>query len=369
MGPLITGGSRQIYLKYQRLKNSGFSFCYSDYFYLHIHICFNRQRWGETMQRLALLTIICLLTVFGHATCFGGEDATGMVGSTMDGKAGSSHNQAGDFWIEPSTGMEFVWVPGGCFQMGTPEGGTFTNAHKEELSLADENVFITILKGAVAFLPVGCSSAMRTSVPQDFNLYTKDERPVHEVCLDGYWMGKYEVTQGQWIKVMGNNPSYFKLGDDYPVEQVSWNDIMEFIKKINDGSSMTFSLPTEAQWEYAARSGGKNETFSGSNNADEVAWYYESSGGKTHQVGTKAANMLGIFDMSGNVREWCMDKYDRDAYSKHANHNPKYESKEESRVVRGGSWFMNPCDLRCASRGWDWASHPNTDVGFRLVRR
>jgi len=321
------------------------------------------------MRRLALLTTICLLTVFVHATCFGAENGPGMVVSAMEVKAGSSHNQAGDLWIEPSTGMEFVWVPGGCFQMGTPEGGTFSYAHNKELSFADDNVFITILKGAVAFLPVGCSSAMRTSVPQDFNLYTKDERPVHKVCLDGYWVGKYEVTQGQWMKVMGNNPSYFKLGDDYPVEQVSWDDIMEFIKKINNGSSMTFSLPTEAQWEYAARSGGQNETFSGSNNVDEVAWYYESSGGKTHQVGTKATNGLGIFDMSGNVREWCMDRYDRDAYSKHTLQNPKFESKDESRVVRGGSWFMNPCDLRCASRGWDWASHPNTDVGFRLVRR
>ena len=323
------------------------------------------------MQRLALLITICFFTVLSHATCFGGAQGPGMVGSTMDAKAGSSHNQAGDVWTEPSTGMEFVWVPGGCFQMGTLEGGSFSYAipQNKELSLADENVFITILKGVVAFLPVACNSAMRTSVPQDFNLYTKDERPVHKVCLDGYWMGKYEVTQGQWTKVMGENPAYFKLGDDYPVEQVTWNDIMEFIKKMNAGSSMTFSLPTEAQWEYAARSGGKNDIYSGGNDVDAVAWYFESSGEKPHQVGTKAANGLGIFDMSGNVREWCMDRYDRDAYSKHTTHNPIFESKDESRVVRGGSWFMNPCDLRCASRGWDWAAHPNTDVGFRLVRR
>ncbi len=320
------------------------------------------------MHRLALLTIICLLTVSGPTICFSGEKNPGVVDSIMYDKAESAINQAGDIWTEPLTGMEFIWVPGGCFQMGTPEGGTFSNAAGIKSRLLDDTVFVSILKAVAAIFPVGCVSTNRTSVPKDFNKYTENERPAHKVCLDGFWAGKYEVTQGQWIKIMGSNPSYFKSGDNYPVEQISWNDIIEFLKKINDISGMTFSLPTEAQWEYAARSGGKNETFSGSNNVDRVAWYYSNSGGKTHQVGTKAANGLGIFDMSGNLREWCGDQYHCDAYSKHSINNPIYEFEQESRVIRGGSWYLNPCDVRCASRGWDWAPHPNTDVGFRIVR-
>jgi formylglycine-generating enzyme required for sulfatase activity len=220
---------------------------------------------------------------------------------------------------------------------------------------------------ASVFLPVGCSS-LKTSIPDDFDKYTEDERPVHEVCLDGFWIGRYEVTQEQWLKIMGKNPSYFPMGKDFPVEQVSWDDITLFITTLYKKTGVRLVLPTEAQWEYAARSGGKDEVYSGSNDVRKVAWYYGNSGGKSHKVGTKSANGLGVYDMSGNLREWCRDMYAQDAYGKHSRKNPMYVSDKVSRVIRGGSWYVNPCDSRCASRGWDWKSHHNSDVGFRLVR-
>lgn len=224
----------------------------------------------------------------------------------------------GDTWTDPVTGMEFVFVPKGCYQMGSNSGAS-------------------------------------------------DEKPVHEVCLDGFWMGKYEVTQGQWSKLIGSNPSNFKSGDDFPVEKVSWNDAKDYILKLNQRSGNTFSLPTEAQWEYAARSGGKNEMYSGGNNVDSVAWDWSNSGKKTHGVGTKASNGLGIYDMSGNVLEWCEDVYDKNAYSRHEHNNPLITSGSKYRVRRGGSWNMYPRGGRAAYRhGLSVDIRRISLMGFRL---
>lgn len=316
------------------------------------------------MKRLLCIFIIVFFTSSGSVS-FSANSTIRTVAANSSDKTGVNTHQAGETWTEPMTGMEFVWVPAGCFQMGTPKGGAFNYAQKEELK--NNNIFVAMLKVVSVLLPVGCSS-LRTSIPQDFDKYTQDERPVHKVCLDGFWIGKYEVTQEQWIKIMGKNPSFFPKGNDYPVEQVSWDDITEFTNRFNKKAGVTLSLPTEAQWEYAARSGGKNEIYPGSNDVRKVAWYYENSGGRPHKVGTKLANGLGIYDMSGNLREWCKDMYAKDAYSKHSRNNPLYLSDKESRVIRGGSWYVNPCDTRCASRGWDWKPHRNSDVGFRLVR-
>jgi len=153
-------------------------------------------------------------------------------------KAKSEQHQAGEVWIEPWTGMEFVWVPGGCFQMGTPKGGSFHTVEIQETEPLNGNFLVSILKIASVFSQVGCTS-MRTSIPSDFDQYTKDERPVHKVCLSGFWIGKYEVTQGQWIKVLNKNPSYFKPGNDYPVEQISWDDTFQFINSLNNGHVLT----------------------------------------------------------------------------------------------------------------------------------
>ena len=136
------------------------------------------------------------------------------------------------------------------------------------------------------------------------------EKPVHKVTLSSFSIAKTEVTQELWQAVMGNNPSYFK-GSNLPVEVVSWNDCQEFIRKLNAMTGYNFRLPTEAEWEFAARGGNKSQhyQYSGSNDVGSVAWYGDNSGGKTHPVATKAPNELGIYDMSGNVWEWCEDWY------------------------------------------------------------
>ncbi|MBI3600779.1 MAG: formylglycine-generating enzyme family protein, partial [Nitrospinae bacterium] len=189
------------------------------------------------------------------------------------------------------TGMEIIFIKGGCYQMGD----TFGDGES-------------------------------------------DEKPIHEVCVDDFYMGKYEVTQKEWQSIMGNNPSYLKNCDNCPVEQVSWNDVQEYINKLNQKTGKKYRLPTEAEWEYAARSGGRSEKYSGGNNIDSVAWYNSNSNSKTHPVGQKEANGLGLYDMTGNVWEWCQDWYDSDYYRKSPKNNPEGASSGQYRVLRGGSW-------------------------------
>ena len=176
------------------------------------------------------------------------------------------------------------------------------------------------------------------------------EKPTHQVTLtNDYYIGKYEVTQALWQAVMDNNPSYFK-GDDLPVEMVSWDDCQEFISKLNIITGKTFRLPTEAEWEYAARGGNKSRgyQYSGSNNLSDVAWYEDNSGKKTHTVGSKQSNELGIYDMSGNVWEWCQDWLT--PYSSSSQVNPTGANSGPGRVYRGGSWTNNAvkyCSSSC----------------------
>jgi formylglycine-generating enzyme required for sulfatase activity len=191
-----------------------------------------------------------------------------------------------------------------------------------------------------------------------------DEKPAHQVTLSGFYIGKYEVTQKQWRDVMGSDPPelFFKGCDDCPVEDVSWNDVQEFIAKLNSKTGKTYRLPTEAEWEYAARGGNKSNGFkySGSNNIDDVAWYDGNSGSKTHPVGQKKANELGIYDMSGNVLEWCIDWYkgypgstDVDDYT-----GPDH-------VIRGGCWVA--CGCTSATSHYYGHSFRYNSFGFRLV--
>lgn len=176
-----------------------------------------------------------------------------------------------------------------------------------------------------------------------------DEKPVHSVTLSGYYIGKTEVTQALWQAVMGSNPSYFE-GDDLPVEQVSWDDCQEFIRKLNSLTGQNFRLPTEAEWEFACRGGNNSRgyKYSGSNYIDNVAWYDGNSGDKTHPVATKSPNELGIYDMSGNVWEWCADWYGD--YSSGRQTNPKGPYGGSSRVSRGGGWFYSARDCRSSYR-------------------
>lgn len=176
------------------------------------------------------------------------------------------------------------------------------------------------------------------------------EKPVHQVTLSDYYIGETEVTQELWTAVMGSNPSYYTGNMQRPVEMVSWIDCQTFISKLNQLTGETFRLPTEAQWEYAARGGNKSKgyIYSGSNEIDEVAWYEYNSGGMTHPVQTKAPNELGIYDMTGNVYEWCTDWYG--AYSSAAQTDPTGPATGSDRVYRGGSWGSDATFCRVANR-------------------
>ena len=194
-----------------------------------------------------------------------------------------------------------------------------------------------------------------------------DEKPTHQVTLtNDYYIGKNEVTQALWQAVMGNNPSSFK-GDNLPVEKVSWNDCQEFISKLNRITGKTFRLPTEAEWEYAARGGNKSRgyQYSGSNNLSDVAWYTANSGSKTHAVGTKQPNELGIYDMTGNVWEWCQDWYGK--YSSSSQVNPTGANSGSGRVRRGGSWSSNARGCRSSYRASRTPDYRYGNLGLRLV--
>ena len=224
---------------------------------------------------------------------------------------------------DPYTGIEFVFIKGGCFEMGD----TFGDGEA-------------------------------------------DEKPVHEVCIDDFYLGKYEVTQGQWEKVMDNNPSYFE-GRDNPIEQVSWDNVKEYIDRLNSQSGRKYRLPREAEWEYAARSGGKKEKFSGTSQEGELvqyAWYGSNSGSVTHRVGQKKPNGLDLYDMSGNVWEWCADWYDEYSYYKNSpKNNPRGPRSGSYRVLRGGSFDKDPRLVRVTTRLRDSPENRyNISFGFRL---
>ena len=194
-----------------------------------------------------------------------------------------------------------------------------------------------------------------------------DEKPTHQVTLtNDYYIGKYEVTQALWKAVMGKKPSKFK-GDNLPVENVSWDDCQEFISQLNRITGKTFRLPTEAEWEYAARGGKKSRgyQYSGSNDISDVAWYDGNSGNKTHAVGSKQANELGIYDMSGNVWEWCQDWHG--SYSSSSQTNPTGVKSGSYRVIRGEGWFNGASICRSSYRDGRLPYASSRDQGLRLV--
>lgn len=193
------------------------------------------------------------------------------------------------------------------------------------------------------------------------------EKPVHSVTLSSYYIGKTEVTQALWQAVMGSNPSGFK-GADLPVERVSWDDCQEFIQKLNSLTGRNFRLPTEAEWEFACRGGNNSRgyKYSGSNNLGSVAWYYGNSGGKTHPVGTKAPNELGIFDMSGNVWEWCSDYWYAN-YTSYSQTDPTGPQSGSYRVDRGGGWYRGARYCRSSSRNGGNPTDRYYNLGLRLA--
>lgn len=199
----------------------------------------------------------------------------------------------------------------------------------------------------------------------------KDEGPVRKVTIKKpFYLGTYLVTQGEWKEVMKNNPSYFK-GDDLPVENVSWNDAQEFIKELNKNSNDEYRLPTEAEWEYAAKAGTTTRYSFGNDESelDKYAWYDENAGDKTHPVGKKEANPWGLYDMHGNVWEWVQDELHGNYKGAPTNGNAWEDGNDAIRMNRGGSWFNNARYCRSAIRhygpGYRYRSRY---LGFRLVK-
>jgi formylglycine-generating enzyme required for sulfatase activity len=192
--------------------------------------------------------------------------------------------------------------------------------------------------------------------------------PIHSVTLSDYYIGQTEVTQAQWRSVMGENPSGYGHCDACPVEQVSWERIQTFLTKLNNRSGGNkYRLPTEAEWEYAARGGkqSKGYTYSGSNDIDAVAWYDKNAGGKSHPIKGKTANELGLYDMSGNVLEWCSDWYG--SYSSAFQTNPTGATSGSLRVYRDGSWYSGPEFCVVAYRGYGSPDLRGPNLGFRLA--
>ena len=222
-----------------------------------------------------------------------------------------------------------------------------------------DGISIDMVKVEAGTFMMGATSEMKDPY--------SDEKPVHQVTLtNDYYMGKYEVTQALWQAVMGSNPSNFK-GDNLPVETVNWNDCQEFISKLNSLTGRKFRLPTEAEWEYAARGGKKSRgyQYSGSRKISDVAWYEGNSRSKTHPVGTKQANELGIYDMTGNVWEWCSDWYG--SYSSSSQTNPMGSDSGAKRVRRGGSWCYIARICRSSYRYGDAPDCRGLYLGLRLA--
>ena len=198
------------------------------------------------------------------------------------------------------------------------------------------------------------------------SVYDSDEKPVHSVTLDSYYIAETEITQAQWYAVMRTKPSRY-TGANRPVERVSWDDAQEFCEKLSELTGKKYALPTEAQWEYAARGGKKSKgyMYSGSNTEDDVAWYYSNG---THVVKQKQPNELGLYDMSGNVYEWCSDWYG--SYSSSNQTNPTGPSSGSRRVIRGGSWDRGAWSYcgRVSNRDDSAPSNHGDHIGFRVVR-
>lgn len=207
------------------------------------------------------------------------------------------------------------------------------------------------------------------SPDSDSDAYS-DEKPVHKVTLSSFAIGETEVTQELWQAVMGSNPSNFTGDLQRPVECVSWNDCQTFITKLNELTGATFRLPTEAEWEYAARGGNVSEgyKYSGSNTFGDVAWYYDNSFDGTKAVKTKQPNELGIYDMSGNVWEWCADWFDSSYYASSPKNNPTGPSSGSNRVLRGGSWHYYARYCRVACRDYYDPDYGSSSYGLRLAQ-
>ena len=253
--------------------------------------------------------------------------------------------------------------------LGNGSGNSYFSTGNSYVQQNDSIITITV--GNVSFEMVKVEAGsfiMGCTLEQERDSYCHDrERPCHCVTISSdYYIGKFEVTQELYKTVMGTNPSKWK-SFDRPVENVSWNDAQKFCAELSSMTGRRFSLPTEAEWEYAARGGKKSTgtTYSGSSIVDNVAWYNNNSGRQTHPVGKLRPNELGIYDMSGNVNEWCLDWFG--GYHRRKQTDPKGPTSGDNRVWRGGGWGMDASGCRIADRGFAFPSDERDGLGFRVV--
>lgn len=223
----------------------------------------------------------------------------------------------GEAMTDEVTGMAFVAIAKGCFQMGNEKGYA-------------------------------------------------DAKSVHRVCVDPFYLGQYEVTQEQWLMIMDDNPARFADNANFPIEQVSWDEVQSYLEKLNQRGGGHYRLPTEAEWEYAARADGET-AYAGGDEVDAVAWYDRNSDGAPHAVGEKQPNAFGLYDMSGNVAEWCNDWYNENYYSESQSDNPQGPTAGEMRAYRGGSWqdyrWLVSTTMRTAGK----ENFRYSGLGLRLV--
>lgn len=312
----------------------------------------------------------------GKVVDINGQPVIGAVVEETGTKNISVTDIDGNFIIKAKSSSIIVTV---TFLGCVPKQVKLTEGTKEEITLIEEtykkqpsssasSITIPVKDGiSIEMVKVEGGTFMMGATPEMKNSWT-EERPIHQVTLtNDYYIGKYEVTQSLWCALMDNNPSYFK-GDNLPVEQVSWDDCQKFINKLNDITGRKFRLPTEAEWEYAARGGKKcrGYQYSGSNKISDVAWYSSNSEHKTQPVGLKLANELGLYDMSGNVDEWCFDRFG--FYSALSQTNPLGADDGICRVYRGGSWEQTAGFCRSSDRS-NYGTSKNRiyNLGFRLA--
>lgn len=252
--------------------------------------------------------------------------------------AGAQAQSGSRTWTDPQTGLPFVWVPKGCFQMGTDD----------EVPLPADTMF------------------QHLHATPDL---AADEHPRHEVCVDGFWMSKYETRNRDWQRVMRANPPGKA---DLPVTGVSWEQARNFAQRLATlhAGKFRFRLPTEAEWEYACRGGILDEPIPSGREAVEYAWYNRNEDGDAspRPVGKLAANGFGLHDVLGNVWEWTDDGYAADAYARHALFNPRAGDGAGDRVIRGGSHRSEVMHMRCTNRGRYASGEGLPTIGFRLVR-
>lgn len=248
-------------------------------------------------------------------------------------------------WQEPLTNQQFIWIPAGCFQMG--------QSPQEKQKLIND-------AGELKY--------------RDFYA---DETPKHKVCLDGFWMARQEISQRQWINLMASKPFSTDIVDDRPATNISWLMAMDFITVLNGISDEIFRLPSEAEMEYGARAGTNTPFHTGKTISTDQANYnglYRYDTGErgayleqTTPVRNYPANKFGLFDMHGNVWEWCADWYDKDYYQKSPTDKPQGPVTGKKKVMRGGSWFTAPRSIRSANRRGIEPDVAMEDAGFRLV--